>query len=67
MSLRQRVLELRNEHGWSRADLASKIGGDAGQISRFENGKMTPSDDLIVRLVELFDVSTDYLLVNSAT
>lgn len=66
MSLRQRVLELRKEHGWSQAELAAKIGGDAAQISRYENGRITPSADVIVRLSEVFDVTTDYLLLDDA-
>ncbi|WP_372442062.1 helix-turn-helix domain-containing protein [Nocardioides limicola] len=34
--------------GWSQADLATKINGDGGQISRYENGKITPSVEAIV-------------------
>jgi transcriptional regulator with XRE-family HTH domain len=66
MSLRDRVHELRKERGWSQAELASRIGADAGQISRYENGRITPSADAIVRLAEAFDVTTDYLLVETA-
>jgi transcriptional regulator with XRE-family HTH domain len=66
MALRDRVHELRKEHGWSQADLAAKIGADAGQISRYENGRITPSADALVRLAEVFDVTTDYLLIEDA-
>lgn len=66
MSLRDRVHELRKERGWSQAELANKIGADAGQISRYENGRITPSADAIVRLAEVFDVTTDYLLIEDA-
>lgn len=66
MSLRDRVHELRKERGWSQAELASRIGADAGQISRYENGRITPSADAIVRLAEVFDVTTDYLLIETA-
>jgi transcriptional regulator with XRE-family HTH domain len=66
MSLRDRVHELRKERGWSQAELAQKIGADAGQISRYENGRITPSADAIVRLAEVFDVTTDYLLIETA-
>ena len=66
MSLRQRVLELRKDHGWSQAELAAKIGGDAAQISRYENGRITPSADVIIRLSKIFDVTTDYLLLDDA-
>jgi transcriptional regulator with XRE-family HTH domain len=66
MSLRDRVHELRKELGWSQADLTAKIGADAGQISRYENGRITPSADAIGRLAEVFDVSTDNLLIEDA-
>jgi len=66
MPLGEQIKNLRKEHGGSQADLASRIGGDAGQISRYENGKITPSVDVIVRLAELFDVTTDYLLIDDA-
>lgn len=40
----------------------------AGQISRYENGKITPSVEAIVKFAELFDVSVvDYVLVEDAT
>src|SRR5215471_15213001 len=50
LPLGQRVKQLRAEHGWSQADLAAKIGTDAGQISRYENGRMSPSAEAVVRL-----------------
>jgi hypothetical protein len=33
---------------------------------RYEKGKMTPTVEVVVRLAEIFDVSTDYLLVEGA-
>lgn len=66
MALRDRVHELRKERGWSQAELASRISADAGQISRYENGRIAPSADAIVRLAEAFDVSTDYLLIDTS-
>lgn len=61
-----RIKALRKELGWFQADLAGRIGGDAGQISRYENGKITPSVEVVVRLAELFNVAADYLLIDSA-
>lgn len=66
MALAERVKLLRTELGWSQGELATKIGADAAQISRYENGRITPSADAIVRLAEAFDVSCDYLLVEDA-
>lgn len=66
MSLRDRVRDLRKEQGWSQGELAEKVGADPAQISRYENGRITPSADVVVRIAEVFNVSTDYLLVDDA-
>ena len=66
MALANRVKQLRSEHSWSQGDLAERVGADPAQISRYENGRITPSADALVRLAEVFDVSCDYLLVDEA-
>jgi transcriptional regulator with XRE-family HTH domain len=66
MPIGERIKALRSEHRWSQGDLATKIGADAGQISRYENGHIAPSADAIVRLAEALDASCDYLLVEGA-
>ena len=66
MSLQERVKELRKEHGWSQGELAERVGADPAQISRYENGRITPSADAVIRLAEVFDISCDYLLVDDA-
>ncbi len=60
--LNERIKTLRKERNWSQAELAEKIGADGRQISRYENGKITPSVETIVKIAQIFDVSTDYLL-----
>jgi transcriptional regulator with XRE-family HTH domain len=64
--LGERIKELRKEKGWLQEELADKIGTDARQISRYENGRITPSTEAIVKLAEAFDVSIDYLLIDKA-
>lgn len=66
MALADRVKQLRNEHSWSQGELAERISADPAQISRYENGRITPSADALVRLAETFAVSCDYLLVDDA-
>ncbi len=66
MALAERVKQLRTEHHWSQGDLAERIDADPAQISRYENGRITPSADAIIRLAETFGVSCDYLLVDGA-
>ena len=56
MALADRVKQLRNEHSWSQGELAERIDADPAQISRYENGRITPSADALVRLAETFAV-----------
>jgi transcriptional regulator with XRE-family HTH domain len=63
MPLGDRIKELRTELGLSQAELAQRVGStDARQISRYENGRITPSVDAIARLAQALDVSLDYLV-----
>lgn len=66
LAIGERIKQPRKEQKWSQGDLAAKVGGDAGQISRYENGHIAPSADAIVRLAEALDVSCDYLLLDDA-
>lgn len=66
MIFSRRIRELRKEKNWSQEELAKKIGSDARQISRYENGKITPSIDAIIKLAEVFDISVDYILFEAA-
>ncbi len=66
MAIGEQIKNLRKERRCSQADLATKINGDVGQISRYGNGKVTPSVEAMVRFAELFDVSADYLFTEDA-
>ena len=66
MGLADRVKALRNEQGWSQSELAELVGANPAQISRYENGRITPSADALARLAETFGVSCDYLLIDGA-
>ena len=46
------------------AELASRIGADAGQISRYENGRITPSLDATIRIAQALNISLDYLAID---
>lgn len=63
MPLGDRIKELRTELGLSQAELATRVGStDARQLSRYENGRITPSLDAVARLAQALDVSLDYLV-----
>lgn len=66
MKLGERIKKLRKEQGWSQDELGEKLGGDGRQISRYENGHITPSVEAIIKLAQIFDVSTDYLLLEES-
>lgn len=61
-----RLKALRTERGWSQAELAEKIGSDARQVSRYENGRVAPSLDVLARIGEVLDVTVDHLLYEAA-
>jgi len=63
MALGERIRELRKERGWSQAELGKLIGTDSQYVSRYENGRITPSADALVRIASALEVSTDYLLL----
>lgn len=62
MLLGDRIKQLRTEAGWSQGELADKVGTDARQISRYENGRITPSLDALARIAETLNVSLDHLV-----
>jgi repressor LexA len=58
-----RVKELRKLQGMTQKDLAEKLGlKSQTTIAAIENNKNNPSNELLVKLADFFDVSTDYLL-----
>ncbi len=66
MPLSDRIKQLRTEAGLSQAELAKLVGGtDARQISRYENGRITPSLDATIRIAEALNVSLDYLAIEN--
>lgn len=65
MPLGERIRQLRKEAGWSQAELADKIGADAGRVNKYEAGRMAPAADTLVHLAEVLNVSIDYLLIDS--
>jgi transcriptional regulator with XRE-family HTH domain len=58
---------LRKEADLSQDDLCKKVGaGDGRQFSRYENGHIMPSAEIIVKIAEVFNVSIDFLLLDDA-
>lgn len=62
MILADKIIELRKKKGWSQEELAMQLGISRQSVSKWESAASIPELDKILKLSELFDVSTDYLL-----
>ena len=57
-----RIALLRSQKAMSQQALARELGISASAVGMYEQGRREPSLQTVVKLAELFDVSTDYLL-----
>ncbi len=62
MILAEKIMKHRKENGWSQEDLAIKLGVSRQSVSKWESTASIPDLDKIIKLSEIFGVSTDYLL-----
>lgn len=62
MVLSEKIAFLRKKNGWSQEELAEKLDISRQSVSKWELGASIPDLDKIIKLSELFDVTTDYLL-----
>lgn len=60
--LGKRIKELRVAFGWSQVELAKRLNIAKQTVSNWENENIQPSIEMLVRLVKLFNVTSDYLL-----
>ena len=57
-----RIALLRSQKAMSQQALAKALGISASAVGMYEQGRREPSLQMVVKLAELFGVSTDYLL-----
>lgn len=57
-----KLKELRNQASLTQEQLADKLGIKKATVSYYEKGERTPSPDVLIKIAEIFHVSTDYLL-----
>ena len=57
-----RIKTLREDAGYSQAELARKLDVTRSSINAWEMGLSTPTTPYLVELAKLFHVSADYLL-----
>ena len=66
MILADKIIKLRKEQGWSQEELAHQLQVSRQSVSKWESMVSVPDLDKILKLSQLFGVSTDYLLKDDA-
>lgn len=62
MILAEKIIKLRKQNGWSQEELAARLNVSRQSVSKWESAASIPDLNKIIRLSEIFGVSTDYLL-----
>lgn len=62
MILADKIIRLRKKNGWSQEELAEKMNVSRQAVSKWEGAQTIPDLEKILKLGELFSVTTDYLL-----
>ena len=62
MIFADKLIHLRKKAGWSQEELAERMDVTRQSVSKWEGAQSVPDLEKIIRLSELFHVSTDYLL-----
>ena len=62
MILADKITELRKKNGWSQEELADKLDVSRQSISKWESAQSIPDMNRILKMSEVFGVSTDLLL-----
>ena len=57
-----KIKTLREEAGYSQAQLAKKLDVTRSSVNAWEMGLSTPTTHYVVEIAKLFHISTDYLL-----
>lgn len=60
--LNEQIKKLRTACGITQVELAKLLGVTKQSVSNWENDNILPSIDMLIRLAEFFQVSTDYML-----
>lgn len=62
MIFADKLIRLRKQSGWSQEELAEQMNVTRQSVSKWEGAQAVPDLEKILRLSQLFGVSTDYLL-----
>lgn len=67
MSVSKQLIHLRNVKGISQEELASLMNVTRQAVSKWETDQTLPDSEKVIRLSEIFGVTTDYLLRGKET
>ena len=62
MILADKIINERKKNGWSQEELAEKLSVSRQSISKWEGAQAIPDIQKIIKMADIFGVSTDYLL-----
>ena len=62
MILADKIINERKRCGWSQEELADQLSVSRQSVSKWEGAQAVPDLQKIIKMAELFGVSTDYLL-----
>ena len=66
MILADKIIDLRKKNGWSQEELAELLDVSRQSVSKWEGAQSVPDMARIIRMSEIFGVTTDYLLKDDA-
>ncbi len=67
MQIAAQIIRYRKKNGWSQEDLAEKVGVSRQSVSKWESASSMPDLDNIIRLADIFKITTDELLKADTT
>lgn len=62
MSIGSIIKELREERGLRQEDVADRLNMNRANFSHYERGTATPPCDVLCKIADVFNVTTDYIL-----
>ena len=62
-----KIRDLRLAKGWTQEELGQMLNVQKAAVSKYEKGRVTPSNEVLKKISAIFNVSTDYLLDNKVS
>ncbi len=62
MAIYRRIRELREDHDLTQREIAASLNMPQPQYFRYEQGYRDIPTDILIKLAQIYDVSTDYIL-----